>query len=56
LLLCRFSFTNYKERWFMLSRGWLAYYDSADPFKRKERGRIFVKVKINRRRIYELYI
>ena len=27
----------------MLSRSWLAYYDSADPFKRKERGRIFLK-------------
>lgn len=27
----------------MLSRSSLAYYDSADPFKRKERGRILLK-------------
>jgi len=27
----------------MLSRSSLTYYDSADPFKRKERGRILLK-------------
>jgi len=42
-LKSRISWTNYKERWFCLTRGSLAYYDGDDESKRKEKGRIFVR-------------
>jgi len=42
-LKSRFSFTNYKERWFVLTRSSLAYYDNSDSTKRRERGRILLK-------------
>ena len=39
-LKSRFSFTNYKERWFVLTRTSLLYYDSIDTIKKKEKGKI----------------
>jgi hypothetical protein len=41
--LCRISWTNYKERWFCLTRTSLVYYDGDDEAKRKEKGRIFMR-------------
>ena len=35
--------TNYKDRWFVLTRTALIYYDSQDPGRRKERGRLQLK-------------
>jgi hypothetical protein len=35
----RFSFTSYRDRWFVLTRTALAYFDAADTIRRKERGR-----------------
>lgn len=35
--------TNYKDRWFVLTRTCLIYYDSQDPGRRKERGRLALK-------------
>ena len=35
--------TNYKDRWFVLTRVALIYYDSQDPSRRKERGRLPLK-------------
>ena len=32
--------TNYKDRWFVLTRVALIYYDSQDPSRLKERGRL----------------
>jgi len=42
-LKSRLSWTNYKERWFCLTRTSLAYFDGDDESKRKEKGRIFVR-------------
>lgn len=42
-LKSRFSFTNYKERWFVLTRSSLAYFDSSDQNRKRERGRILLK-------------
>lgn len=42
-LKSRFSFSNYKDRWFVLTRGTLIYYDGADTLKKKEKGRIVLK-------------
>ena len=42
-LKSRISWTNYKERWFCLTRSCLAYYDGDDEAKRKEKGRIYVR-------------
>lgn len=42
-LKSRISWTNYKERWFCLTRSCLAYYDGDDEVKRKEKGRIYVR-------------
>lgn len=42
-LKSRFSWTNYKERWFCLTRTSLAYFDGDEETKRKEKGRIFVR-------------
>ena len=35
--------TSYKERWFVLTRNALIYYDSQEPARRKEKGRLLVK-------------
>lgn len=35
--------TSYKERWFVLTRTALVYYDGPDPSRRKERGRVNAK-------------
>ena len=35
--------TNYKDRWFILTRTALIYHDSQDPSRRKERGRLPLK-------------
>ena len=35
--------TNYKDRWFVLTRSALIYYDSQDPSRRKERGKLSLK-------------
>ena len=37
------SATSYKERWFVLSRTALIYYDSQEPSRRKEKGRFNIK-------------
>ena len=42
-LKSRFSWTNYKERWFALTRTSLFYYDGDDESKRKEKGRLGIK-------------
>ena len=42
-LKSRFSFTNYKDRWFVLTRNSLIYYDGADTLKKKEKGRVPLK-------------
>lgn len=42
-LKSRISWTNYKERWFCLTRTSLVYYDGDDEVKRKEKGRIMVR-------------
>ena len=42
-LKSRISWTNYKERWFCLTRSSLVYYDGDDEVKRKEKGRIMVR-------------
>lgn len=42
-LKSRFSFSNYKDRWFVLTRHALIYYDGADTLKKKEKGRINLK-------------
>ncbi|TRY74799.1 hypothetical protein TCAL_07110 [Tigriopus californicus] len=42
-LKSRFSFSNYKDRWFVLTRTTLAYYDGADSMKKKQKGRIQLK-------------
>ena len=42
-LKSRISWTNYKERWFCLTRSSLVYYDGDDEIKRKEKGRIMVR-------------
>ena len=42
-LKSRLSWTNYKERWFCLTRSSLVYYDGDDEVKRKEKGRIMVR-------------
>ena len=39
----RLSWTNYKERWFCLTRSSLVYYDGDDEIKKKEKGRIYVR-------------
>jgi tyrosine-protein kinase Tec len=39
-LKSRFSFTNYRERWFVLTKTELAYFDGADTSKKKEKGRV----------------
>ena len=35
--------TSYKERWFVLTRNALIYYDSQEPARRKEKGKLEVK-------------
>ena len=35
--------TSYKERWFILTRSALIYYDSQEPARRKEKGRLLIK-------------
>ncbi len=42
-LKSRFSFTNYRERWFVLTTSDLMYFDGADTSKKKEKGRIPLK-------------
>jgi len=42
-LKSRLSWTNYKDRWFCLTRSSLVYFDGDDEAKRKEKGRIFVR-------------
>jgi len=42
-LKSRFSWTNYKERWFCLTRTLLVYYDGDDEAKRKEKGRLYLR-------------
>lgn len=42
-LKSRISWTNYKERWFCLTRSALIYFDGDEETKRKEKGRIFVR-------------
>ena len=42
-LKSRFSFTNYKDRWFVLTRTHVLYYDGADNLKKKEKGRIALR-------------
>jgi len=42
-LKSRISWTNYKERWFCLTRSCLSYYDGDEEMKRKEKGRIYIK-------------
>ena len=42
-LKSRLTWTNYKERWFCLTKSSLAYYDGDDVVKRKEKGRIVIR-------------
>lgn len=42
-LKSRLSWTNYKERWFCLTRSCLVYFDGDDEVKKKEKGRIFMR-------------
>lgn len=42
-LKSRLSWTNYKDRWFCLTRSSLVYFDGDDEAKRKEKGRIFMR-------------
>jgi len=42
-LKSRLSWTNYKDRWFCLTRSSLVYFDGDDEAKKKEKGRIFVR-------------
>jgi len=42
-LKSRLSWTNYKDRWFCLTRSSLIYFDGDDEAKRKEKGRIFMR-------------
>ncbi|XP_023331198.1 tyrosine-protein kinase Btk29A [Eurytemora carolleeae] len=42
-LKSRISWTNYKDRWFCLTRTSLAYYDGDEESKRKEKGRIYIR-------------
>ncbi|XP_040563803.1 tyrosine-protein kinase Btk [Lepeophtheirus salmonis] len=42
-LKSRFSFMNYKNRWFLLTPSALHYFDNEHPTKKKEKGRILLK-------------